>query len=57
MNDYAMGALEALCWAVQILDEAKDAKQARRAIEDARDDLISGIATDFRDRLRTAPPS
>ena len=52
MRDYAKGALEALQWALLKIEELRDLEKVRREIEAARDELLNGVAIDFRDRIR-----
>ena len=42
MNDYAHGALEALAWTLNLLEETEDLGRIRRQLEGARDDLLAG---------------
>lgn len=51
MNDYAMGALEALIWARKMIERLKK-KEALNQIRKAIEDLEEGIHIDFRQRLR-----
>ena len=53
MNDYAHGALEALAWTLNLLEETKDLGHIRRQLEGARDDLLASVAVYFRQRLMT----
>ena len=55
MNDYAKGAVETLAW-VQSLTSSLEKKQDRwerlkKEVDKAQNDLMSGIAIDFRKRL------
>lgn len=55
MNDYAKGAVETLAW-IQSLTSSLDKKQDRwerlkKEVDKAQNDLMSGIAIDFRKRL------
>jgi len=52
VNDYARGALEALAWALGLIEEGLDIAHLRRQLEGARDDLLRGITLDFRVRLK-----
>lgn len=65
MNDYAKGALEALAWMDSLLSKAepKDVNDpqaaeawdlVRREVLGARNELLQGVAVDFRDRLRAS---
>ena len=51
MNDYAHGALEALAWALGLLEETGDLGRVRRQLEGARDSLLAGVSVNFRQRL------
>jgi len=57
LNDYVRGAFEALSWTKEVLVASKkDPAQVDRVlkeIEGAIEDIRSGIAVDFRNRLRT----
>jgi hypothetical protein len=53
MNDYAHGALEALTWTLNLLEETDDLGRIRRQHEGARDDLLAGVTVNFRQRLMT----
>ena len=59
MNDYVKGALEALAWMDLLLSKV-DAKSldelevVRREVVGARNELLRGVAVDFRDRLRAS---
>ena len=53
MNDYVHGALEALAWTLGLLEETEDLGRIRRQLEGARDDLLSGVSLNFRQRLKT----
>jgi len=55
MNDYAKGAVEALAW-IQSLTSELEREQDRwerlgREVDKAQNELMSGIAVDFRKRL------
>jgi len=55
LNDYAKGAVETLAW-VQSLTSSLEKKQDRwerlkKEVDKAQNDLMSGIAIDFRKRL------
>jgi hypothetical protein len=52
MNDYANGALEALAWALNLLDQTDDVGRVRRQLEGARDDLLARVSVNFRQKLR-----
>ncbi len=54
MNDYAHGPLEALAWVLGPLEETEDPHRLRRNLEGARDDLLSGVSVNFRDRCENA---
>ena len=51
MNDYAHGALEALAWALNLLEETEDLGRTRRQLEGTRDDLLASVAVYFQQRL------
>ena len=54
MNDYGRGALEALAWVQSLMEEmrkAKDWEKLRRDVDDVKEDLLRGIAVDFRFRI------
>jgi hypothetical protein len=53
VNDYAHGALEALAWALNLLEVTEDLGRIRRQLEGARDDLLAGVSVNFRQRLKT----
>jgi hypothetical protein len=58
MNDYSIGALEALSWAKQLLENCENEAQYRRAkveVDRALLDLVTGGAVHFRDRLTMIP--
>ncbi|MEM2739930.1 MAG: hypothetical protein QXQ29_03930 [Candidatus Bathyarchaeia archaeon] len=52
MNDYTKGALEAITWAILVLMDAKDIREAVAELESARDSILRGIAVDFREKIR-----
>ena len=56
MNDYSKGALEALAWVQQLMkglrNEPDGWSRMEREVEAAKDDLLSGVGIDFRQRLR-----
>jgi len=52
MNDFARGALEALAWVLNMLEDMEDPNRIRRQVEGARDDLLRGVSVDFRQRLK-----
>ena len=55
LNDYGKGALEALVWFRSLMDELrknKDWEKLKREVDEAREELLSGIAVDFREKLR-----
>ena len=55
MNDYARGALEALAWVRSITTGIEGKKERweilKKEVESAQNDIMSGIAIDFRQRL------
>lgn len=54
MNDYGRGALEALAWVQSLMEEMrkdKDWEKLRRDVDDVKEDLLRGIAVDFRFRI------
>ena len=57
MNDYCRGALEALAW-VQRLVEDVDPQDGKSwagfvgELQAAKEEILSGVAVDFRSRLR-----
>jgi len=54
LNDYGRGALEALAWVQSLMEEMrkdKDWEKLRRDVDDAKEDLLRGIAIDFRFRI------
>ena len=54
MNDYSMGALEALSWArIQLrkCDTQKDYEKTREEIGEMMIKLVSGAAVSFRDKV------
>jgi hypothetical protein len=53
MNDYAYGALEALAWTLDLLEETEDLGRIRRQLKGARDDLLAGATVNLRQRLMT----
>ena len=53
MNDYAHGALEALTWTLNLLEETEDLGRIRRQLKGARDDLLAGVTVNLRQRLMT----
>ena len=53
MNDYAHGALEALVWILDLLEETEDLRRIRRQLERARDNLLAGASGSFRQLLMT----
>lgn len=53
MNERCAGAIEALAWFECLLDNVGDLAKIRRQVEDARQDLMRGVAVNFRDRLRS----
>jgi len=52
VNDYAHGALEALAWVLNLLDQTRDRGHLRRQVEGARDDLLAGVSVNFREKLK-----
>jgi hypothetical protein len=52
MNDYARGALEALAWVLNMIEDGDEQVRIKRQVEGARDDLLRGVTLDFRQRLR-----
>ena len=54
MNDYSMGALEALTWVRSLLDQ-HDKRRIKREILDALDKLHSGVALNFRQKIELMP--
>ena len=58
MNDYSIGALEALSWAKQLLENCEEMGQYERAkteVNEAMLDIVGGGAVSFRDRLTMIP--
>lgn len=58
MNDYSIGAMEALSWAKAKLKECatiRDFRKAREEILETLDRLSSGAAVNFRDKVREIP--
>jgi len=58
MNDYSIGAMEALSWAKQLLENCEEMSQyerAKREVDEALLDLVGGGAVHFRDRLTMIP--
>ena len=53
MNDFARGALEALAWFESLLGQG-DLERLRQEVSAAKEDLLSGMAIDFRYRLRAS---
>ena len=53
MNDYAHGALEALAWTLNLLEETEDLGRIRRQLKGARDDPLAGVTVNLRQRLMT----
>jgi hypothetical protein len=53
MNDYVHGALEALAWTLNLLEETGDLGRIRRQLEGTRDDLLAGVTVNLRQRLMT----
>jgi len=54
LNDYGRGALEALAWVQSLMEEMrkdKDWEKLRRDVDDVKEDLLRGIAVDFRFRI------
>lgn len=49
MNDRCAGAIEALAWVLEVLPGDLEVK---REIEAARDDLLHGVAVDFRRHVK-----
>jgi len=54
LNDYSMGALEALTWVRSLLDQY-DKRRIKREIIDALDKLHSGVALNFRQKIELMP--
>ena len=52
MNDYGRGALEALAWVSRLLEEARSLKDVMTEVEAAKEDILKGVAVNFRDRLK-----
>ncbi|MBS7642765.1 MAG: hypothetical protein QW374_04985 [Candidatus Bathyarchaeia archaeon] len=52
MNDYTKGALEAITWAILVLKDSKDIREAIAELESARDSILRGIAVDFREKIK-----
>lgn len=55
MNEYSMGALEALSWVVLVLQEAKGLEEAVSKVEDVANKVRGGVAVNFRDRVDRLP--
>ena len=56
MNEYCRGAVEALAWVQFLLAELEKDEERwekfRKEMNEARDELMSGVAVDFREKLR-----
>jgi hypothetical protein len=52
LNDRAAGAIEALAWVRTLLEGADNVAKIRREVETVRDELLHGVAVDFRERLK-----
>jgi len=51
MREYVRGSLEALLWVKSML-ESENLEAVKREVENAINDIMAGIAIDFRERLR-----
>ena len=51
MREYVRGALEALLWVKKLL-ENEELSYIKNQVENAIEDITSGVAIDFRERLR-----
>jgi hypothetical protein len=58
MNEYARGALEALAWFDSLMSQARSTDATlellKREVNGAKDELLQGVAIDFRARLRAS---
>lgn len=52
MNERCAGAIEALAWFRHLLDSHSDLHRIRRELAAAEDELLNGVAVDFRERIR-----
>lgn len=52
MNGYCRGALEALSWVKRLLREEGDMVRDRDEVEEVVDQILSGVAVDFKRRIR-----
>lgn len=53
MNERCAGALEAIAWFKNLLDSTGDVRKVRREVEQVKDELLRGVAVDFRQRIVT----
>jgi hypothetical protein len=51
VNERCAGAIEALAWVLYLTGQTGDVGRVRRAVETVRDELLQGVAVDFRNRL------
>jgi len=52
VRDYIHGAFEALNWVRNLVSEEKDIQEIQEEIKRAMDEILSGLAIDFRNRLK-----
>jgi hypothetical protein len=57
LNDYCRGALECLAWVQNLMGEFDPGRpetwrKVRDEVDSAKEDILSGVAVDFRTRLR-----
>ena len=52
MNDYNMGALEALCWVLKVLKNKKSSEAGKQRIRDAIASLIKTAVETFEYKIR-----
>ena len=54
MNEYCRGALEALAWIQSLMEEMRkerDWEKLRRNVDQVKEEILRGVAVDFRFRI------
>lgn len=51
LKDYTQGALEALAWVQKMLNDELPIEQIKREIRKAKEDILAGVAVDFKRKL------
>lgn len=53
MNDYCMGALEALAWVISLIDEDKTQNEIKKELKDVIKDILGGSSVKFPLKIST----